>query len=106
MPRLLERPAGGNCWLRIAGPVFTLELAASALHAMLSGSSVASGRPSRSTTGTIPMPDDWIPQLFELLEAAYEEWDRLAMSYAFFGFASALVLALGAVIALALMVGR
>jgi hypothetical protein len=48
------------------------------------------------------MPDDWIPQLVDVLEAVYVEWDRLAASYAFFGFAATILFAFGLMIAILL----
>lgn len=52
------------------------------------------------------MPEDWLPPLAEMLETAYEEWDRLTVCYAFFSFAAAVLFAFGAMVAFAVMVGR
>jgi hypothetical protein len=49
------------------------------------------------------MPDDWFPQLFEALDAIYEQWDRLTASYLFLGYAAVFILAATAVAALSVL---
>lgn len=52
------------------------------------------------------MPDDWFPHLFEALESIYEQWDRLAASYLFLGYAAIFVLLAAAIGLLTMFFGR
>jgi hypothetical protein len=46
------------------------------------------------------------PKLLEALDSIYEQWDRLAASYLFLGYAAVFILAATAVAALAMLLSR